>query len=217
MFAAVSLSGSAASRSTWVARLRSGSITAATTTALVRTAALSQKPAVIAPFVTRPNETIVDREAIGMPPATAAIDGVYAFRRADPDKQPYHGTLVLQGSGVTNTFVFDVLPRIEEAGLNMNVFYVSSVELFDLLPAERREEIFPSHLYEEAIGITGLTLPTMYRWVTSKEGRERTVHPYKEGIYLGSGMAHKVLEEAHLHGDGQWAAVQDYAKWMETR
>jgi transketolase len=174
-------------------------------------AALQHRPAVIAPFVTRPNETIVDREAAGLPPATAAAEGVYAFRRADPSDSSYHGTLVLQGSGVTNTFVNEVLPRIDEAGLNMNIFYVSSVELFDMLPRERREEIFPASLAEEAMGITGLTMPTMYRWITSPAGREHTIHPYKGGEYLGSGMAHKVLEEAGLHGDGQWAAVKEYA------
>jgi len=38
-----------------------------------------------------------------------------------------------------------------------------------------------------------------------------TVYPFKGGEYLGSGVAHKVLEEAHLHGDGQWEAVQEYA------
>jgi len=174
-------------------------------------AALQHRPAVIAPFVTRPNETIVDRDAAGLPPATAAAQGVYAFRRADPSDSSYHGTLVLQGSGVTNTFVNEVLPRIDDAGLNMNIFYIASAELFDLLPRARREEIFPASLAEEAMGITGLTLPTMYRWITSPAGRELTLHPYRGGEYLGSGMAHKVLEEAGLHGDGQWAAVQEYA------
>lgn len=174
-------------------------------------AALQHRPAVIAPFVTRPNETIVDREAAGLPPATAAAEGVYAFRRANPSDSSYHGTLVIQGSGVANTFVNDVLPRIDEAGLNMNIFYVASAELFDLLPRARREEIFPAGLAAEAMGITGLTMATMYRWITSPAGREQTIHPYKLGQFPGSGMAHKVLEEAGLDGDGQWAAIQEYA------
>jgi transketolase len=180
-------------------------------------AALKHRPAVIAPFVTRPNETIVDREALGLPPATAAAEGVYAFRRANPEDSSYHGTLVIQGSGVANTFVSEVLPRIDEAGLNMNIFYVASVELFDLLPAERREEIYPADLADEAMGITGFTLPTMYRWITSRAGREMTVYPFKGGEFLGSGVAHKVLEEAELHGDGQWASVQEYAAQVPQR
>ena len=178
-------------------------------------AALQKRPAVIAPFVTRPSETVFDRDALNLPPATAAIEGIYAMRRGDKSAKPYHGTLILQGSGMTNTFVSEVLPRIDEAGLNMNIFYVSSAELFTMLPEQRQDEIYPEELAAEAMGMTGLTLPTMYRWVTSREGRRRSVHAFMHGHYLGSGKAHKVLEEASLHGDGQWKALRDYADWME--
>ncbi len=180
-------------------------------------AALKKRPAVIAPFVTRPSEKIFDRKALNLPPAGAAVKGVYAMRTADRSKKPYHGTLVLQGSGVTNTFVEEVLPRIDKAGLNMNIFYVSSAELFSMLPAKEQNTIFPEELALEAMGITGLTLPTMYKWVTSTEGRSRIIHAFGHGHYLGSGQAHKVLEEADLHGEGQWKAIEKYAGWMEKK
>ena len=180
--------------------------------------ALKRRPAVLAPFVTRPNEPIMDRAKLGLPPATASTKGVYALRTAVPSaKKPYHGTLVLQESGVTCTFLAEVLPKIDEAGLNMNIFYVSSAELFSMLPEREQEKIFPTALMAEAMGITGFTLPTMYRWITSKEGRKRTLHAFSKGHYLGSGQAHKVLEEAGLRGDGQWKAVKEYAAWMARR
>ncbi len=179
--------------------------------------ALQKRPAVIAPFVTRPSEKIYDRAALGMPPATAASKGVYALRKGDRTKKPYHGTLVLQGSGITNTFVEEVLPRVIEAGLNMNIVYVASAELFDMLPIEEQHEIYPEICSLEAMGMTGLTLPTMMRWVTSEEGRRRTVHAFRKGHYLGSGQAHKVLEEAELHGEGQWKAVKAYADYMAAK
>ncbi len=179
--------------------------------------ALKKRPAVLAPFVTRPNEKIINREALNLPPATAAAKGVYAMRKADPSKENYHGTLVLQGSGVTNTFVNDVLPRIDEAGFNMNVFYVASAELFSMLPEKEQAEIYPDELAYEAMGITGLTLPTLYRWVASSECRKRSIHAFKHGHYLGSGKAHKVFEEADLHPEGQWKAIEEYAKWIEKR
>ena len=176
--------------------------------------ALKKRPAVIAPFVTRPSEKIFDRAALGIPPVSEAVTGVYAMRRGDRSRKPYHGTIVLQGSGITNTFVGEVLPRIIEADLNMNVFYVSSAELFDMLPREEQDAIFPEECALEAMGITGLTLPTMTRWVTSEEGRRRTLHAFRKGHFLGSGQAHKVLEEAGLHGDGQWKAIREYADHM---
>ncbi|HSG27299.1 MAG TPA: hypothetical protein VLA34_02375, partial [Candidatus Krumholzibacterium sp.] len=95
------------------------------------------------------------------------------------------------------------------------IYYVASAELFDLLPEDEQEKIYPESLACEAMGITGLTLPTMYRWVTSRGGRAHTVHAFKNGRYLGSGQAHKVLEEAGLHGEGQWEAVRKYADCIE--
>ncbi len=180
-------------------------------------AGLQKRPAVLVPFVTRPNETVFDRAALKLPPASAAAKGVYAMRKADPNRQPYHGTLVLQGSGVTNTFVSEVLPRLDQEGLNLNVYYVASAELFDLLPAEEKQDIFPEAHGREAMGITGFTLSTLYRWVTSTFGRETSLHAFRGGHYLGSGKAEKVMEEASLHGEGQFEAILAYAKTVAER
>jgi transketolase len=169
--------------------------------------ALSQRPAVIAPFVTRPNETVPDREALGLSPATAARTGVYALRRA---RSKSEGTLVLQGSGVTMAFVTDVLPRLEAAGIDLDVFYVASEELFDALPQAERERIFPEARAQEAMAITGFTLPTVYRWVTSSWGRACSLHPFRKGHFLGSGQAEGVMREAGLDGDGQYEAIRTY-------
>ena len=43
------------------------------------------------------------------------------------------------------------------------------------------------------------------------------MHAFQKGHFLGSGKAHKVFEEAGLDGEGQWAAVVDYATWMENQ
>jgi transketolase len=178
------------------------------------TETLRQRPAVIAPFVTRPNEKILDREALGLPPVTAAVKGVYAMRQADRNSDLYHGTIILQGSGITNVFLTDVLPLIDEAGLNMNIYYIASAELFDALPAEEQTAILPEELAMEAMGITGFTMPTLYRWVRSNQGRAASLSPYRGNRYLGSGQAHKVLEEAQLDGAGQWQAIKAYAEAM---
>lgn len=177
--------------------------------------AMQKRPAILAPFVTRPSETVFDREKLGLATAQAASTGLYALRRASP-RRPRHGTLVLQGSGVTNTFVGEVLPRLDEAGYNLNIFYVSSAELFEMLPAEQRRALYPEELAREAMAITGFTLPTMYRWITSEAGRRCSLHAFTNGHYLGSGKAHKVLEEAGLDGAGQFAAVKTYADAMAS-
>jgi transketolase len=170
-------------------------------------AALARRPAVIAPFVTRPAETVLDRQALGLAPATAAATGVYRLRRAEGQRE---GTLVLQGSEVGYAFAEQTLPLLKAKGIDLDVFYVSSAELFDLLPAAEREKIYPEAAAQEAMGITGFTLPTMERWVCSGRGRRMTLHPFRKGHFLGSGQAAQVLEEAELDGESQFKAIRRY-------
>jgi transketolase len=171
--------------------------------------ALARRPAVILPFVTRPSETVPDRKRLGLAPATDAVKGVYRLRAAEGDGD---GTVVLQGSGVTLTFVAEVLPRLIAEGIDPDVYYVASAELFDTLPRDERESIFPESKALEAMGITGFTLPTIYRWVRSDLGRAMTVHPFGHGHFLGSGKAERVLEEAGLDAEGQYLAVKRYTR-----
>jgi transketolase len=170
-------------------------------------AALAKRPAVIAPFVTRPTEKVIDRQALGLAPAAAAAAGVYLLRRAEGKRD---GTLVLQGSDVGYAFVEQTLPLLTKKGIDLDVFYVASAELFDLLPEAQKQTIYPEAAAQEAMGITGFTLPTLERWVCSSRGRMMSLHPFRKGHYLGSGQADKVLEEAGLDGESQFKAILQY-------
>jgi transketolase len=117
---------------------------------------------------------------------------------------------VLQESAVTYAFLEDALPLLEAEGIDPWVYYVSSAELFDLLSVREQKRIFPRRRAQEAIGITGFTLPTLYRWVTSERGRAASLHPFRHGTFLGSGQGGMVLAEAGLDGHGQFAALKKY-------
>jgi transketolase len=171
------------------------------------TTALQRRPAVIAVFVTRPNEIVPDRAKLGLAPATASRSGLYRLRAPKGDSD---GVVVLQESAVTLAFVGEVLPRLERQGIDLDVYYVASAELFDALSAEERERIFPEERSQEAMGITGFTLATMDRWVRSDRGRSATLHPYRKGHFLGSGPGAAVLAEAGLDGESQFKAVKKF-------
>ncbi len=170
-------------------------------------AALARRPAVIAPFVTRPSEKVLDRGALGLAPAAAASSGVYRLRSAGGKGD---GTLVLQGSEVTYAFIAQTRPLLDQKGIDLHVYYISSAELFDALPPAEQEEIFPAARRREAMGITGFTLPTMYRWIESDRGRAHSLQPFQKGHFLGSGQGEKVLEEAGLDGESQFRAIIRY-------
>ncbi len=169
--------------------------------------AFSKRPAVIVPFVTRPSEVVLDRVKLGLAPASAGSTGVYALRTAHGKGD---GVVVLQESAVTYEFVQKALPLLEKDGIDLSVYYVASAELFDLLSAKEQEKAFPAEASERAMGITGFTLSTMYRWVRSMKGREATMHPFQHGHFLGSGQGDMVVAEAGLDGESQFRAIKKF-------
>jgi transketolase len=174
-------------------------------------ASLNARPALIAPFVTRPALPVPDREKLGLPPAAAAAKGVYAMRRGGK------AAVVLQGHGVAAFFVRDVLPKLDAAGVKLNVFYVTSAELFERLPEAEKRKIFPPEMEQVSMGITDFTLPTLWRWVRSDAGVAASLYPFKRHGYLGSGGWEKVLGQAGLDGPGQLAAIEAWVKAVDAR
>ncbi len=172
-------------------------------------AAFQARPAVIVPFVTRPGEPVLDREALGLAPAADAAQGLYKLVAAQGERD---GTVVLQGSAVTYEFVLKALPALREKGIELDVFHVTSPELFDALPREERERIFPAEQAHEAMGVTDFTLPTLYRWIRSEVGLEHCMHPFQKGHYLGSGEGHVVVHEAGLDGAAQLERIEAYVQ-----
>ena len=170
-------------------------------------AALRSSPAIIAPFVSRPSEKVPDRKALGLAQASEAVNGVYKLLSSNGKSE---GSVVLQESGVAYAFVEQTLPLLKQKGIDLDVYYVSSAELFDLLSVEEQNAIFPESVAMHAMGLTGFTLPTMYRWVRSDLGRSMTLHPFSHGRYPGSGPGDRVISEAGLDGEGQLAAIMKY-------
>ena len=169
--------------------------------------ALRQRPAVLAPYVTRPSEVIVDRAAAGLAPPEASVKGIYKLLEANgkPD-----GTLIYQGSDVAYAFVTGVLPHLKEKGINLDVYYISSVELFDRLDEQEKKEIYPASTAASAMMFSGFTAATTYRWTMSERGREFSLYPWKHGAFLGSGQGDVCLEQAGMHGAAQWDVIQKF-------
>jgi hypothetical protein len=127
-------------------------------------------------------------------------------------KGPSDGTIVLQGTGVMNAFVKETMPLLDNAGLGLNVYVITSSELFDMLPPSERARIFPEAHQQEAMGITDFTFATMTRWIRSDYGREHSLHPFSHNHFLGSGSGVMVMKEAGLDGKSQFDAILAYVR-----
>jgi transketolase len=168
---------------------------------------LIQRPAVMAAYVTRPSEIILDRAALGLAPAEDSVKGVYKLLAANgkPD-----ATIVYQGSEVAYAFADGVLPRLREKGINLDVYYVSSAELFDRLDEEERNQIFPESAARSAMMFSGFTVGTTYRWIMSERGRQFSMYPWKHGSFLGSGQGYVCLLQAGMDADAQFLIIEKF-------
>lgn len=171
------------------------------------TRALALKPAIFAPFVVRTSSKFMDRKALGADNASQAVNGVYYLRRA---KGTADGTLFVQGAGVGRIIVEQVLPVLDKEGLNLNIIYITSRELFEMLPPEKQRELIPTELLRSATGITDFTLPTLDAWINSVAGRNHAIYPHKDGKFLQSAGAPKVYEQAHMDGKSILQALHVY-------
>ena len=144
---------------------------------------------------------------MGVEAASQAVNGVYYLHKpaGEPD-----GVIFVQGAGAGRIFVEGVLPQIKAENLNLAVIYVTSRELFELLPQEKQYELVPPAWKSIATGITDFTLPTLDCWLHSDAGRACALYPHKGGFFLGSGSASKVYEEAGMDAAGQLRAVKEY-------
>ena len=67
------------------------------------------------------------------------------------------------------------------------------------------------------MGITGFTLATLFRWVRSDLGRAHSLHPFRDGHFLGSGQGSVVLAEAGLDGASQAQAIARVRRGARSR
>ncbi|MBI5597031.1 MAG: hypothetical protein HY928_13140 [Elusimicrobia bacterium] len=170
-------------------------------------AGLNARPALLAPFVTRPALPMLDRRAAGLPGPAAAVQGVYALRRSSKK-----ATVFIQGCAAGSVFMKDVLPLLDKEKVELNAFYVASSELFDLQTKAERDAIVPEVLTAHAMALSDFTVPTFRRWVRTDAGTEASLHPLKSHGYLGSGTWDAVVREAGLYGEAQFEAVRAWAK-----
>ena len=104
-------------------------------------AAREKKVGIIAIEVARPDFPVADRSKFADTDVRAAAKGLYVIRDFAPGK-PKHGYVVAQGSSATFNLV-QMLPKLEEAGINVKVISAISEELFDHQPEAYRNSVLP--------------------------------------------------------------------------
>jgi transketolase len=178
-------------------------------------AARDRKVGVIVVEVARPDFRVADRSTFADPDLRAAAKGLYVIREFTPGRAR-HGYVVAQGSSSTFNLV-SVLPRLEEAGINVKVVAAISEELFDRQPEAYRRSVLPPEACHDLMFVsTG----TRRMWPLRNVGPLTDAYSLtadRANQWLTGGLEADVIAEARLDPDSILAGVRRFAEERPAR
>jgi transketolase len=178
-------------------------------------AAREQKVGIITLEVARPDFPVADRSRFADADLRAAAKGFYLIRDFAPG-QPQHGYVLAQGSSSTVNLV-SVLPRLEQAGINVKVIAAISEELFDRQPEAYRRSVLPPQAYYDLMVVsTG----TRRMWPVRNLGPLTDAYSMTsdwDNQWLTGGLEPEVIAEAHLDPQSIVAGIQRFAADRDQR
>jgi transketolase len=178
-------------------------------------AARDPKVGVIAIEVARPDFSVADRSKFADSDLKAAAKGFYTIRDFAPG-QPRHGYVIAQGASSTANLV-SVLPRLEQAGVNVKAIAAVSEELFDRQPENYRRSLLPPEAYYDLMIVsTG----TRRMWPLRNVGPltdEYSMTSDWDNQWLTGGLEADVIAEAHLDQESIFTGVRRFALDRDQR
>jgi transketolase len=178
-------------------------------------AARDPKVGIISIEVARPDNPVADRSNFADKDVRAAAKGFYLIRDFAPG-QPRHGTVIAQGASSTVNLV-KILPRLEQAGINVKIVAAISEELFDRQPQAYRDAVLPA-----AAGYDAMVVSTGTRRVWPVKSLGPLTDAYSltsdwDNQWLTSGLEKEVIEEAHLDPETIFKGVERFARDHDQR
>jgi transketolase len=178
-------------------------------------AARDPKVGIISIEVARPDFPVADRAKFADTDLKAAAKGFYVIRDFAPG-QPKHGYIVTQGSSSTVNLV-SILPRLEQAGINVKVVAAISEELFDRQPEAYRNSVLPAEArYDLMVVSTG----TRRMWPLRDVGPLTDAYSLTsdwDNQWLTGGLEPEVIAEAHLDKESILKGIERFAHDRTTR
>jgi transketolase len=183
--------------------------------AAAEVAARDKKVGIITIEVARPDFPVADRATFADSDLKAAAKGLYVIRDFAPGR-PKHGYVVAQGSSATFNLV-SVLPRLEQAGINVKVVSAISEELFDRQPDAYRRSVLPAEARQDLMFVTGGTRRMWPLRNVGSQADEYSLTADWDNQWLTGGLEPDVIAEAHLDKDSIFAGVQRFAQERSKR
>ena len=178
-------------------------------------AALQTDVPIIALHLTRPAIEIPDREKLGIASHFEAAKGAYLIRDYDP-ALPRMGTIFVQGTSTTVNVV-KILPRLQQAGLNVKIIAAVSHELFSMQPREYRHKLISESDWIDSTVITNAAKRNMHNWIASHISEEYAMSSDWDDRWRTGGTIDELLEEAHLSEEWLFRGIERFVKDRDKR
>ncbi|MCA9750602.1 MAG: transketolase [Gemmatimonadetes bacterium] len=178
-------------------------------------AAFASKFPIIALHLTRPAVKIPDREALGVAHHFEAARGAYLIRDWEKGK-PRVGTVLVQGT-MTTANLFEVLPEIDKAGLNVRIVAAISPQLFALQSASYRERILPASAQADLMAVSNRSKRLLWDWVKNPIAYEYSLTSDWDDRWRTGGSVDEVLAEAKLSPDDILAGIERFVRERPRR
>jgi len=172
-------------------------------------AARDPKVGIIIIEVARPDNPVADRSHFADRDPLAATKGFYVIRDFAPGK-PKQGFVIAQGASSTVNLV-KILPRLEQAGINVKIISAISEELFDRQPDSYRHAVLPPQAMLDAMVVsTG----TRRVWPVRNLGPLTDAYSLTsdwDNQWLTGGLEPDVIAEAHLDAESIFKGIERFA------
>lgn len=178
-------------------------------------AAMATDVPIIALHLTRPAVEIPDRKALGIDDYMNAAKGAYLIRDYKPG-QPKMGCFFVQGTSTTAN-VIKILPKLDEAGLNVKLVAAVSPELFDRQPESYRRSIVSETDWLDSTVITNAARRTMHDWLSNKMAEEYAISSDWDDRWRTGGSVEEVCEEAHISPEWIFKGIQRFVNDRDQR
>src|ERR1700759_2673324 len=177
-------------------------------------AARDPKVGIISIEVARPDNPVADRSKFADTDLKDDAKGFYLIRDFGPGAR--HGTVIAQGASSTVNLV-KILPRLEEAGINVKIVSAVSEELFDRQPEAYRNKVLPPEALLDAMVVSTGTRRMMPAQNLGPLTDAYSLTSDWDNQWLTGGLEPDVIAEAHLDGDSIFAGVARFVSDRERR
>jgi len=178
-------------------------------------AALQQPAPIVALHLTRPPITIPDRQALGMPSHFEAAKGAYIARDYRPG-QPRGGAIIVQGTSAMASGV-NLLPELDQRGLNVKIVCATSPELFAAQPKAYRMSVLTPGDRADSTVITTQARRLMHDWIFNDVAEEYALSADWDNRWRTGGRLDELLDEAHLSPKWVLEGIERFARERAAR